>query len=75
MQKDEIKNVSPHGSNTMLGVVFIVTESDYYNESGNCLILKAVKTIENAEKYIQELKSSYKGLGTKIWDFEEVELL
>jgi hypothetical protein len=59
---------------TVFGVVFIVTESLYYDESGNYQILKAFKTIESAEKYINELKSSYKGLDSKIWEWEEVEL-
>ena len=58
----------------LLGVVFIVTEANYYDESGNYEILKAFKTIEGAENYINELKSSYKGLATKIWEWEEVEL-
>jgi hypothetical protein len=59
---------------TLLGVVFVVTESLYYDESGNYQILKAFKTIEDAENYINELKSSYKGLDSKIWEWEEVDL-
>lgn len=56
------------------GSIYIVTECGYYDEDASYEFLKAFKTIEDAENYIDELKNDYKGLESKLWEWEEVPI-